>query len=120
MTERAAVSPRQGEVWWADLGEPVGSEPGFRRPMVVVQSDALNRTRLGTVIVVPMTSQVKWAQAPGNVLLGPRSTGLPKPSVAQCALATAIARERFLEKAGALSRPTLDTVFDGIDIALGR
>lgn len=59
----------QGEVWWADLPPPTGSGPGFRRPVVVVQGDALNRSRLATVVCVPLTSNLKWADAPGNVLL---------------------------------------------------
>jgi mRNA-degrading endonuclease toxin of MazEF toxin-antitoxin module len=58
----------QGEVWWADLGDPVGSAPGFRRPVLVVQGDALNRSALAIVVCVPLTSQVKWAGAAGNVL----------------------------------------------------
>ena len=72
----------QGEVWWADLPAPVGSAPGFRRPVVVVQGDALNRSRISTVVCVPLTSNLRWADAPGNVLLSARLTGLPKDSVA--------------------------------------
>ena len=60
----------QGDVCWADLADPAGSEPGFRRPVVVVQGDAFNRSRLATVVCVPLTSNLKWADAPGNVLLG--------------------------------------------------
>ncbi len=67
----------QGEVWWADLPEPSGSGPGFRRPVVVVQGDALNRSRVATVVCVPLTSNLKWATAPGNVLLPSSVTGLP-------------------------------------------
>lgn len=59
----------QGDIWWADLQEPSGSRPGFRRPVVVVQGDALNRSRIATVVCVPLTSNVKWAAAPGNVPL---------------------------------------------------
>ena len=68
----------QGEVWWAELGLPVGSAPGFRRPVVVVQGDALNRSRIATVVCVAMTSNLAWADAPGNVLLPAGTTGLPK------------------------------------------
>jgi mRNA interferase MazF len=63
------VTVSQGEVWWADLGEPRGSKPGFRRPVLVVQGDALNRSRIATAVCVALTSNVKWASAPGNVLL---------------------------------------------------
>lgn len=72
----------QGEVWWADLRPLTGSEPGFRRPVVVVQGDAMNRSRIAAVVCVPLTSNLKWADAPGNVLLAALSTSLPKDSVA--------------------------------------
>jgi len=72
----------QGEVWWADLPDPEGSGPGFRRPVVIVQCDALNRSRIATVVCVPLTSNLKRADAPGNVALAGRLTGLSKESVA--------------------------------------
>lgn len=72
----------QGDVWWADLPDPVGSAPGFRRPVVVVQGEAFNRSRIDTVVCVPLTSNLRWVEAPGNVQLGSRSTGLPRDSVA--------------------------------------
>ena len=72
----------QGEIWWADLGDPAGSAPAFRRPVVIVQGDAFNRSRIATVVCVPLTSNLKWADAPGNVALTPRDTGLTRPSVA--------------------------------------
>ena len=68
----------QGEIWWADLPAPTGSEPGFRRPVLVVQGDALNFSRVATVVCVPLTSNLRWAEAPGNVLLRTKATGLPK------------------------------------------
>jgi mRNA interferase MazF len=73
---------QQGEVWWADLGDLIGSEPGYRRPVVIVQCDAFNRSRIATLVCVPLISNLKWADAPGNVLVESRSTGLPKDSVA--------------------------------------
>ena len=66
----------QGDIWWADLPEPTGSGPGFRRPVVVVQGDAFNASRIATVVCVPLTSNLRWADAPGNVLLSARLTGL--------------------------------------------
>ena len=66
----------QGEVWWANLAEPVGSAPGFRRPVVIVQSDSFNRSKISTVVCVPLTSNLHWADAPGNVLLTSAVTGL--------------------------------------------
>ena len=72
---------RQGEVWWADLAEPRGSEPGFRRPVLVIQGDAYNESRIATVICVVLTSNERYAGLPGNVQLSERETGLPKVSV---------------------------------------
>lgn len=86
------VEIRQGDVWWADLGEPSGSEPGFRRPVVVVQGNALNRSRLATVVCVRLTSNVTWADAPGNTRLSAKVTGLSKESVAKASQITALDR----------------------------
>ena len=76
------VAVAQGEVWWADSGEPVGSGPGYRRPVLVVQGDAFNRSAIATVVCVPLTSNLKWAGGPGNVVLKVRETRLSKESVA--------------------------------------
>jgi mRNA interferase MazF len=110
----------QGEVWWADIGEPVGSAPGFRRPVVVVQCDAMNRSRIGTVVCIPMTSNLKWANAPGNVLLKANLTGLPKDSVANVSLIVALDKEQLTECSGTLPRQQLEAILDGIDVVLGR
>ena len=110
----------QGEVWWADISAPIGSAPGFRRPVVVVQSDALNRSRIGTVVCVPMTSNLQWANAPGNVLLKRRVTGLPKDSVANVSLIVALDKGQLTDRSGKLPSRQLDLVLDGIDVVLGR
>lgn len=110
----------QGEVWWADLGEPIGSSPGYRRPVVVVQSDDLNRSLIGTVICVPLTSNMKWAQAPGNVALTYKDTGLPKDSVANVSLIVSMDKRQLTERVGKLSRRRLELVLAGIDVVLGR
>lgn len=110
----------QGEVWWTDLGEPTGSGPGYRRPVVVVQCDALNESRIGTVVCIPLTSNLKWADAPGNVPLTAGATGLPKDSVANVSLIVAIDRRQLTECVGKLPRRQLDLVLGGIDIVLGR
>ena len=110
----------QGEVWWADLAEPRGSEPGFRRPVVVVQGDAFNCSRISTVVCVAVTSNLRWAEAPGNVLLSGRTTGLPKESVANVSQIVTLDREALTERVGALPRKKLDLVLLGIDIVLGR
>jgi mRNA interferase MazF len=110
----------QGEVWWADLGEPAGSGPGYRRPVVIAQCDALNGSRIGTVVCVPLTGNLKWADAPGNVLLSASSTGLPKDSVANTSLIVAIDKRQLTECVGKLPRRQLDLVLNGIDVVLGR
>lgn len=110
----------QGEVWWADLGEPAGSGPGYRRPVIIAQCDALNRSRVGTVVCVPLTSNLKWADAPGNVLLSASSTGLPKDSVASASLIVSIDKRQLTECVGKLPRRQLDLVLSGIDVVLGR
>ena len=110
----------QGEVWWADIGEPIGSASGFRRPVVVVQSDAMNRSRIGTVVCVPMTSNLKWADAPGNVLLNANLTGLPRDSVANVSLIVALDKNQLTERSGKLPRQQLETVLNGINVILGR
>ena len=110
----------QGEVYWADLAEPVGSAPGFRRPVVIVQADALNQSRIATVIVVPLTSNLKWADAPGNVLLKAKATGLPKDSVANVSQIVALDRSVLEERAGKLSERLIGLLFAGLDLVLGR
>ncbi len=110
----------QGEVWWADLPPRTGSGPGFRRPVVVVQGDALNRSRVATVVCVPLTSNLQWADAPGNVLLPARITGLPKDSVANVSQVIALDKAVLTERVGKLSRAKVELLLSGIDIVLGR
>ena len=110
----------QGEVWWADLGMPAGSEPGFRRPVVVVQGDALNRSRLATVVCVPLTTNLRWADAPGNALLTARVTGLPRDSVANVSQVMTLDKFVLTERTGKLPRAKLDLILAGIDVILGR
>ena len=114
------VTVSQGEVWWTDFGEPRGSKPGFRRPIVVIQGDALNRSRLATVVCVAMTSNLKWAAAPGNVLLSERATGLPKESVANVSQIVTLDKSELTERAGKLSTAQLRLVLSGVDVVLGR
>jgi mRNA interferase MazF len=110
----------QGDVCWADIPDPVGSGPGFRRPVVVVQGDALNRSRIATAVCVPLTSNLKWVDAPGNVPLPARSTGLAKDSVANVSQIITLDRSVLTERVGRVSRKHMDLLFAGIDIVLGR
>ena len=114
------VEIAQGETWWADLPEPTGSGPGFRRPVLVVQGDHLNRSRIATVVCVPLTSNLIWADAPGDVLLSSALTGLPKDSVANASQIVALDRECLTERVGRLPRRKLGLVMSAIDVVLGR
>jgi mRNA interferase MazF len=110
----------QGDIWWADLDEPTGSAPGYRRPVVVVQGDALNQSKIATVVCVPLTSNIGWAGAPGNVLLPSRLTGLPKDSVANVSQIITLDKSVLTERVGKLSARTLENILFGIDVVLGR
>ena len=110
----------QGDVCWAALPPPTGSGPGFRRPVVVVQGNALNRSRIATVVCVPLTSNLLWADAPGNVLLRTRMTGLPKDSVANVSQVIALDRALLEERVGRISRAKIDLLLAGLDAVLGR
>ena len=98
----------------------MGSAPGFRRPVVVVQCDAINRSRIATVVCVPLTSNLQWASAPGNVLLKASVTGLPKDSVANVSLIVSLDRDQLTERVGKLPPRHLALVVNGIDAILGR
>lgn len=110
----------QGDVWWADLGDPVGSGPGLRRPVVIVQGDSFNRSRISTIVVVPLTTNLRWADAPGNVLLRSRHTALPKDSVANVSQIVTIDRSVLRDRVGRLRKADLSLILAGIDVVLGR
>ena len=110
----------QGEIWWAGLPAPTGSGPGFRRPVVVVQGDALNRSRISTVVCVPLTSNLNWAAAPGNVSLPARFTGLPKDSVANLSQIVSVDGVLLTERLGKVPRAKLELLFSGINVVLGK
>lgn len=110
----------RGEVWWADLSEPAGSGPGFRRPVIVVQGDPFNRSRIATVVCVPLTTNLRWADAPGNVFLRAQTTGLPRDSVANVSQIVTVDRSLLTERIGKLSGREIELVLAGIDVMLGR
>ena len=114
------VTVTQGDVWWADLPEPTGSGPGFRRPVLVVQGDPLNRSQIATVVCVVLTSNQKWASAPGNLALPAATTGLPKDSVANVSQIATLDKAELTERVGKLPRRTFELVLSGIDVVLGR
>ena len=114
------VEVTQGDVWWAELPARAGSGPGFRRPVVVVQGNSFNRSRIATVVCVPLTSNLTWADAPGNTLLPTRATGLPKDSVANASQIVSIDRAFLAERVRRLGPKQLTQILNGIDVVLGR
>jgi len=114
------VAVARGEIWWADLSEPVGSEPGYRRPVIIVQGDPLNRSRIATVVIVPLTSNLQWADAPGNVLLSSELTGLDKDSVANVSQVLTIDRRTLTERVSKLPEGKMDLVYAGLDVVFDR
>jgi len=108
----------RGAIWWADLGEPRGSEPGFRRPVLIVQADAFNRSRIQTLIVVVLSSNLRLLDAPGNVLVPTKLSGLPKDSVANVSQLVTLNRSDLQEQAGRIDAPTLRQVEAGLRLVL--
>jgi len=102
------------------LAAPVGSAPGFRRSVVVVQCDPLSRSKISTIVCVPLTTNLRWKDAPGNVLLAAEATGLPQDSVANVSQIVSIDKSILTERAGKLSSAKLGLLFTGIDVVLGR
>ena len=114
------VEIAQGEVWWAELPTPAGSAPGFRRPVVVIQGNALNRSRVATTSCVPLTSNLRWADAPGNIRLTARMTGLDRDSVANVTQIVTVDKAVLDERVGRLTAARLGLVLAGINTVLGR
>jgi len=105
-------------VWWADLADPGGSEPGFRRPLLIVQADSFNRSRLETAIAVVLTSNLRLLDAPGNVLVARRASGLPKDSVANVSQIITIDRDMLADRAGKLPAEIMSAVDAGLRLVL--
>lgn len=109
----------RGEIWWADFGLPFGGEPGFERPVLIVQADAFNASRLGTTIIVPFTTNTRLAEAPGNVKADREETDLPKVSVVVVSQVTVIDRARLRRRHGALPYRLVREVESGLALVLG-
>lgn len=105
---------RRGEIWWASLPEPAASEPGSRRPLLIVQSDEFNRSRIATVLGVVLTGNLALAEAPGNVLLPREATGLTKDSVANVSQVVTADRRFLTERIGELPARLLLQVENGL------
>lgn len=109
---------KRGEIWWASLAEPGGSGRGFRWPVLVVQKDAFTESHIATIIVVVITGNLRLAEAPGNVLLPKKSTGLPKDSVANVSQILTIDKRCLTERVGNLPRPLYEKVEAGLELIL--
>ena len=109
---------RRGEVWWAELPDPVGSEPGFRRPVVIVQSDDFNRSRISTLIAAALTANVGLQGMPGNVYLPAGLAGLPRPSVINVSQIFTLDRRRLLAQSGSLTAAKLRELDAGLRLVL--
>lgn len=110
----------RGEIWWADIGTPRGAEAGYRRPVIVVQTDQLNDSRLKTVLSIPLTTNLDWAAISFNYSVSAKVSGLNRDSVAQTHLIVAVPKSDFVERVGKLSMGQLDKLLDRLDLALGR
>lgn len=108
----------RGQVWWADLAEPAGSEPGYRRPVLIVQADAFNRSRIRTVVAVALTSNLRLVEAPGNVLVPAKASGLPKDSVANVSQVVTLDKDVLHDLAGRLRGPVMADVEAGLRLVL--
>lgn len=110
---------QRGEIWWAALPSPRGSEPGFRRPVLVVQANPFNRSAIRTVIAATITSNRRLARAPGNVALSRRDSGLAKASVVNISQLVTLDREFLVDRVRELTHPRMSEVEDGIRLVLG-
>ncbi len=104
----------RGEIWWIDLPAPAGSGPGYRRPAVIVSADAYNRSRLGTVLAATLTTNLTLAEAPGNVRLNRRESGLPKPSVVNVTQLVPVDKRLLAERVKRLPQPVVDRIDAGL------
>ena len=109
---------RRGEIWWASLPEPSGSGPGFRRPLLIVSANSFNESRINTVVAAVITSNLRLADAPGNVRLPARGTGLTKPSVVNVSQIITVDKSFLTERAGRLNPQLLAEIDDGLRLVL--
>lgn len=109
---------RRGEIWWASLPEPAGSMPGYRRPVIIVQADSFNVSRIATVVVVPLTTNLRLARAPGNFLLTAKQSGLARDSIVNVSQILTVDKSFLTEPAGQLQLKTLKRIEDGLRMVL--
>ena len=109
---------KRGEIWWVSLPEPYGSEPGYRRPMLIVQADSFNISAIKTVLCAAMTTNMNLGQAPGNVQVTPRTSGLPKPSVVNVSQLVTVDRTLMTERIKLLDAETMNRIDDGLRLVM--
>jgi len=109
----------RGEIWWADFGIPFGSEPGFQRPVLVVQDDDFNKSNISTIVVLPFSTNLLLAEAPGNVFCEMHATGLSKDSVVVTSQMYSVDRARLIEKIWRIERRSFGEVEEGLRTVLG-
>ena len=107
-----------GEIWWADLGFPLGSEPGYKRPVIVIQDDSFNKSRIRTVIVVSVTTNIDLAELPGNVFLSSQDSDLDKDGVINVSQISTIDKEQLTDKAGKLPYDIIKELNKGLKLVL--
>jgi mRNA interferase MazF len=109
----------RGELWWADFGIPFGSDAGFRRPVLIVQDDAFNESRIRTIVVLPLTTNLRLSDAPGNVLVNNKESKLDEDSVIIVAQFYALDKQKFIERIAKINRETMERVKNGMKLVLG-
>ena len=107
-----------GEIWWADLGIPFGSEPEYKRPIVIIQNDAFNKSKIQTTVVACITTNLNLIEAPGNVYLETEESGLPKNGVVNISQLSTIDRKRLIEKVRLLPQSTMSEIDFGLKLVL--
>lgn len=106
----------RGEIWWADLGVPFGSEPGFKRPVLIIQDDSFNRSNIQTTLVASITTNLNLAEAPGNIYIEPVESGLPKNGVVNISQISTLDKRRLIEKVKLLPASTMVEVNYGLKL----
>ena len=109
---------KQGDIYWIDLGEPVGAQSAYRHPHVVIQNNVFNKSRIATVVVCALTSNLKRANAPGNILLDKDEANLPKQSVVNVSQIFTVSKEQLQQKIGTLSEARIEQILAGIKLVI--
>ena len=107
---------KQGDIFWVDLGPPSGSAPGFMHPHVVIQNNIFNRSKINTVVICALTSNLKRAKAPGNILLSKGEANLKKNSVANISQIITVDKSDLIKKIGSLSPPRIEQIIEGVKL----